>query len=402
MLEPSDRVNELYENASKSVEQTFEISAPIIRYFRTMETMNKYQKLFVDQRRFVEAYVLQIKIGVLFLKHVKQHPEFLTFKASNSSIVSNGRNQAKEALNLAEVTKSKLLDIFAKEKVAFDETQKRLAAEAEMERAKQEMWVLENERRALEQESSTIDTEGFIPKETSTPVDAADHNLPPPPYQAEQGHPQVPDRSTKPRSSSTSTASSSVNSIVPGLKIIAPSANARSIHQKVTVPALLGPEFLKYAFVNSSQNIETIGMLFAKSLQGRFQITTCLLPKQKGTHDSCTTTNEEQIWEFQSQHPELIMLGWIHTHPDYQAFLSSVDMHNQYLYQSLLPEALALVVSPNYKEIGAFRLTETGLTVIGNCKEKGFHPHNKNPPLFEAAPNVEYLNSPIEMVDLRS
>jgi proteasome lid subunit RPN8/RPN11 len=49
-----------------------------------------------------------------------------------------------------------------------------------------------------------------------------------------------------------------------------------------------------------------------------------------------------------AQHPELIMLGWIHTHPDYQAFLSSVDMHNQYLYQSLLPEALALVVSVRY------------------------------------------------------
>ena len=89
LTEPSDRVNELYENASKSVEQTFEISAPIIRYFRTMETMNKYQKLFVDQRRFVEAYVLQIKIGVLFLKHVKQHPEFSTFKAANSSIGSS-------------------------------------------------------------------------------------------------------------------------------------------------------------------------------------------------------------------------------------------------------------------------------------------------------------------------
>jgi len=399
MLDPSERISDLFENASKSVEQSFEISAPIIRYFRTMETMNKYQKLFVDQRRFVEAYVLQIKIGVLFLKHVKQHPELPTFKASNTNIVSNGRKQAGEALKLAEITKSKLLDIFAKEKIAFDETQKRLAAEAEMERAKQEMWALENERRALEEEASTIDTQGFLPKETSTPVD---NNLnPPPAYGAPDTSfdlPEVPDRSTKPRSSSTS---SKTNVEVPGLKVIAPPNGSRSSHQKVTVPALLGPEFLRFAVENSRQNIETIGMLFAKSHSGRFQITTCLLPKQKGTHDSCTTTNEEQIWEFQSQHPELIMLGWIHTHPDYQAFLSSVDMHNQYLYQSLLPEALALVVSPNYKEIGAFRLTDIGVTVIGNCKEKGFHPHNKNPPLFEAAPNVEYLNSPIEMVDLR-
>jgi proteasome lid subunit RPN8/RPN11 len=42
------------------------------------------------------------------------------------------------------------------------------------------------------------------------------------------------------------------------------------------------------------------------------------------------------------------MLGWIHTHPDYNAFLSSVDMHNQFLYQCLLPEALAIVVSVRY------------------------------------------------------
>ena len=205
MLDPSERISDLFENASKSVEQSFEISAPIIRYFRTMETMNKYQKLFVDQRRFVEAYVLQIKIGVLFLKHVKQHPELPTFKASNANIVSNGRKQAGEALKLAEITKSKLLDIFANEKVAFDETQKRLAAEAEMERTKQEMWALENERRALEEEASTIDTQGFLPKETSTPVD---NNLnPPPAYEAQDpsfGLPEVPDRSTKPRSSSTS------------------------------------------------------------------------------------------------------------------------------------------------------------------------------------------------------
>ena len=95
--------------------------------------------------------------------------------------MSDGRKRASEALKLAEITKSKLLDVFAKEKAADDEKQKRLAAEAEMERAKQEMWALENERRALEQESSTIDTEGFLPKETSTPVDPNLHS--PPPYE---------------------------------------------------------------------------------------------------------------------------------------------------------------------------------------------------------------------------
>ena len=107
-----------------------------------------------------------------------------------------------------------------------------------------------------------------------------------------------------------------------------------------------------------------------------------LMRSRFGSSNVKMITGDFRINKFSAQHPELIMLGWIHTHPDYQAFLSSVDMHNQYLYQSLLPEALALVVSvrhfhiytyllilqPNYKEIGAFRLTETGLAVIGTRK----------------------------------
>ena len=42
------------------------------------------------------------------------------------------------------------------------------------------------------------------------------------------------------------------------------------------------------------------------------------------------------------------MLGWVHTHPDYNAFLSSVDMHNHYLYQCMMPESIAIVVSVSF------------------------------------------------------
>lgn len=36
-----------------------------------------------------------------------------------------------------------------------------------------------------------------------------------------------------------------------------------------------------------------------------------ILPKQKGTPDSCTTMNEEEIFDYQDQH-NLITIGWIH------------------------------------------------------------------------------------------
>jgi len=36
-----------------------------------------------------------------------------------------------------------------------------------------------------------------------------------------------------------------------------------------------------------------------------------MIPKQSGTSDSCTTMNEEEIFEFQDKQ-DLITLGWIH------------------------------------------------------------------------------------------
>lgn len=44
---------------------------------------------------------------------------------------------------------------------------------------------------------------------------------------------------------------------------------------------------------------------------GQLIITHLLIPKQNGTADSCTTQNEEEIFDYQDQH-DLITLGWIH------------------------------------------------------------------------------------------
>lgn len=45
-----------------------------------------------------------------------------------------------------------------------------------------------------------------------------------------------------------------------------------------------------------------------------------ILPKQKGTSDSCVTTNEEEIFDYQDQH-NLITLGWIHVSFRFQFYL---------------------------------------------------------------------------------
>ena len=39
-----------------------------------------------------------------------------------------------------------------------------------------------------------------------------------------------------------------------------------------------------------------------------------------------------------------------------------------------------------FKRVGMFVLTpDSGMKEIGDCKMSGFHPHTKNPPLFEVS-----------------
>lgn len=80
----------------------------------------------------------------------------------------------------------------------------------------------------------------------------------------------------------------------------------------------------------------------------------------------------------------LITLGWIHTHPTQDAFLSSVDMHTHFGYQAMLDEAVAVVMAPRKQpSCGLFRLTAKGLNEMQTCSKRGFHEHRSAEPLFE-------------------
>src|SRR5690348_7076016 len=97
-----------------------------------------------------------------------------------------------------------------------------------------------------------------------------------------------------------------------------------------------------------------------------------------------TRINEEEVFEYQEKH-SLLTFGWIHTHPNHDCFLSSVDMHTHCSYQFLLKEAVAVVVAPNaspkffffkslltFHSFGIFSLTDPyGLTSIQACPKKG-------------------------------
>ena len=81
--------------------------------------------------------------------------------------------------------------------------------------------------------------------------------------------------------------------------------------RQILVPQDTMSKFLSLASKNTTNNIETCGILAGRLAYNRLNITHVIVPKQHGTADSCTTMNEEDIFDIQDQQ-NLITLGWIH------------------------------------------------------------------------------------------
>ncbi|KAF7722633.1 hypothetical protein EC973_002905 [Apophysomyces ossiformis] len=173
----------------------------------------------------------------------------------------------------------------------------------------------------------------------------------------------------------------------------------------LNVPKSLQNVFLEIAQPNTQRNIETCGILAGKLRNNILTVTTLIIPKQTGTSDTCTTENEEELFEFQDKH-DLLTFGWIHTHPTQSCFLSSVDLHTHCSYQLMLPEAIAIVCAPKHKpDFGIFRMTDPpGLDIISTCKaERAFHPHPDLPIYTDTNDGHVHLKDySIKIEDLRA
>lgn len=123
--------------------------------------------------------------------------------------------------------------------------------------------------------------------------------------------------------------------------------------RKVSIPDSIVHRFLDLAAHNTRRNLETCGVLAGKLSHDEFTITTLIIPKQTATSDTVAMLNEEEILEVADQR-DLMTLGWIHTHPTQQCFMSSVDLHTHFPYQLLMAEALAIVVAPTQTPKYAF------------------------------------------------
>lgn len=113
----------------------------------------------------------------------------------------------------------------------------------------------------------------------------------------------------------------------------------------IFLPAGLREEFLRVAAPNTRRGLEMCGILCGTSVNNALFISCLIIPQQTCTSDTCETDNEEAVIEY-CMKEDLMVFGWIHTHPTQTCFMSSRDLHTQSGYQVMMPESIAIVCAP--------------------------------------------------------
>nr|CAB3266634.1 STAM-binding protein-like [Phallusia mammillata] len=439
-IPPTERLRSLFAMGQIDINK----HVPIRRYYRSCQEILRMAGVYYEEKNYENSYVLYAKFIILSLEKLKTHPAYSKVPPSEKAANKKG---LKIAFEVAEHLKKLLKQKYEQEHKKYLQDKERqllLAQEEEEKRRKEEerlmqekeeelrmleaqqidAFIKQQKRKELEEERLAIEAQfaktSINDSGPLLPVDFAPPPVLPEPQQLKV-EPYTPapapvptfDRNLKPvtlggqvpnETAKTSSGSKTQNDV-------SSTAFAASLTQTknkyglrtILCPSNLPLDFMKYAKANTARNVETCGVLFGKLANEVFVITHVLLPHQKGAPDSCDTTREEDMWDFQDEY-DGICLGWIHTHPSQTAFLSSVDLHTHYPYQCLMSESVAIVCSGKFNEIGYFMLTpHHGMNVIGKCSKPGFHPHNTNPALFETCDHVQTTTSQTaQIIDWRN
>lgn len=173
----------------------------------------------------------------------------------------------------------------------------------------------------------------------------------------------------------------SMNDITPAGYSFQPSAYLENGNPLRTLflPPDLRNRFLSIAESNTRRNLETCGILCGTLISNALFISRLVIPEQKSTSDTCEMLNESDLFDYVDGE-DLMVLGWIHTHPTQTCFMSSRDLHTHCGYQVMMPESIAIVCAPSQNpDWGVFRLTDPpGMPAVLNCRQTGlFHPHSE-------------------------
>lgn len=113
------------------------------------------------------------------------------------------------------------------------------------------------------------------------------------------------------------------------------------------IPSKLRQSFLDVAAKHTAAGLELCGILCGTPVNNALFVRCLLIPDQKSTSDTCETENEASMAEY-CMNEDLMILGWIHTHPTQTCFMSSRDLHTHAGYQVMMPESVAIVCAPRY------------------------------------------------------
>lgn len=118
--------------------------------------------------------------------------------------------------------------------------------------------------------------------------------------------------------------------------------------RSIFIPKVLRQKFLEIAAPNTHRKLETCGILLGSPVNNALFIRCLLIPDQISTTDTCETVNESKMFDY-CMSEDLLMVGWIHTHPTQTCFMSSRDLHTQAGYQIMMPESIAIVCAPKFE-----------------------------------------------------
>ncbi|GJJ72269.1 STAM-binding protein [Entomortierella parvispora] len=410
-------------------------STPIRFYIRAAQLLFRQAQIYQNEGDLQTSYIQYMKFCNLAISDLRKHPEHSNpiYKASLSSL----RKTAMNALDEIEILKP-ILDRKYEEYQEYvrqrDEEAMQEALEAQLIHDSQRQIELERMRKEQQdalwaQNMPSQDWSIQKALEGVVGVNSMQHS-----HHYQHQHPhhgvqeiQYPEHHRQPHHSTlirqpslppTPTGPApaiprktpipgNVPKLPPKIKIEEDVHEFSEGLRTMIVPIRLLDRFLNIVRPNTLKKLETCGILAGVLSRNKLTVTTLIIPKQTATSDTCSTTNEDELFEFQMER-DLMTLGWIHTHPTQTCFMSSVDLHTHCSYQLMLPEAIAIVCAPSHeKDYGVFRLTDPpGLQVITNCRQKPlFHQHPGEDDIYTDAcdrGHVELVDMDLDIVDMRN
>ncbi|XP_061857619.1 AMSH-like protease [Colius striatus] len=386
------------------------------RYFRSGVEMERMASVYMEEGNLENAFVFYNKFITLFVEKLPSHRDY------HQCAVPEKQDIIKKLKEVAFPRTDELKrDLLKKYNLEYQEyMQKRNKSKTELLKKLEHQKLIEAEKQRIahmRQQQLESEQFQFFEDQLKKQELARDQKIKESMVMSEQIDGSMLSCISVPENSSLSTAllenkersgtSGCAGHLPPVNQVLKPAATLSAVQTEfsealrgVILPRNLCHKFLLLAETNTVRGIETCGILCGKLTHNEFTITHVIVPKQSSGPDYCDMENVEELFGIQDQY-DLLTLGWIHTHPTQTAFLSSVDLHTHCSYQLMLPEAIAIVCSPKHNDTGIFRLTNAGMLEVSACKKKGFHPHTKDPRLFNSCTHVVGKDLKLIVLDLR-